>query len=176
MCTCHSNVNDTTVQITAVSMTPLCMSQWCQWYCCACYIVFIRGVIDTAVPPTLSNLREWSEACTFLCGNLASLHTAQRCHWHRCGMQSGDDDTAVQMWHCCDYGPLIREAQATFTGNIYLRNIRNSGKLSYTISITFTHKIWWLIKERFWSQWCHWRRCYQNRRFPSRFSSQIWNH
>jgi hypothetical protein len=50
------------------------------------------------------------------------------------------------------------------------------GKLSYTISITFTHKIWGLTKDRFLSQGCHWHRCHKNRQFSSRFASRIRSH
>jgi hypothetical protein len=50
------------------------------------------------------------------------------------------------------------------------------GKVTYTISITFTHKIWGLTKDRFLLQRCHWHRCDENRRFHSRFSSRIRNH
>jgi hypothetical protein len=46
----HIGVNDTTVHITSVSMTPLCMPRQCQWLCSACH----SGVNDTAVQPTLS--------------------------------------------------------------------------------------------------------------------------
>jgi hypothetical protein len=42
--------NDTALQVTAVSMTPLCMSQPCQWLRCA----YHSGVNDTTVQPTLS--------------------------------------------------------------------------------------------------------------------------
>jgi hypothetical protein len=33
-------------------------------------------------------------------------------------MYSGANDTAVQIWHHCDFGAHIREALATFKGNI----------------------------------------------------------
>jgi hypothetical protein len=42
----HSGVIETAVHVTAVSMTPLCLSQRGQWLRCACH----SGVNDTAVP------------------------------------------------------------------------------------------------------------------------------
>jgi hypothetical protein len=35
----YSGVNDTAVHVTAVSMTPQCISQWCQWHRCATNLV-----------------------------------------------------------------------------------------------------------------------------------------
>jgi hypothetical protein len=51
----HSGVNDMAVPVTVVSMTPLCMSQRCQWQCCACHSGVTCTVVvnDTAVQPTL---------------------------------------------------------------------------------------------------------------------------
>jgi hypothetical protein len=50
----HSGVNDTAVHITSVSMTPLCMSQRCQWLRCACHSVANDSAVHvSAVTMTL---------------------------------------------------------------------------------------------------------------------------
>jgi hypothetical protein len=54
------------VGCTEVSMTPLCMSQWCQWH----HYTYHSGVTDSAVHVTGVSL-------TLLC-------MSQRCQWHRC--------------------------------------------------------------------------------------------
>jgi hypothetical protein len=80
---------------------------------------------------------------------------AQRCHWHRYDMHSGVIDTAVTL-------DLIFEWLL-----LPLKGISNEktyqGKFTYTISITFTQKIWGLTKHRF----------DENRRFHSRFCPRI---
>jgi hypothetical protein len=47
-------------------------------------------------------------------------------------------DTVVQIWHRCDFGPHIRAALAK---GIPIKKTY-TGKLSCTITITFTQKIW----------------------------------
>jgi hypothetical protein len=42
-CACHSGINETSLYVTEVSMTLLCMPQLCQWHCYVCR----SGVIDT---------------------------------------------------------------------------------------------------------------------------------
>jgi hypothetical protein len=103
-----------------------------------------------------------------------SLHTAQRCHWHRCDMHSDVIDTA------CKYDTavtldLIFEWLWLFLKGISIEKTY-IGKLTYTISITFTHKNLGLTKDSFLSQRCHWHRCHVNRRFHSRFSPRIRSH
>jgi hypothetical protein len=44
----HSSFIGIAVQVTAVSMTPLCKSQQCQWLCCSCH----SGVNDSDVHVT----------------------------------------------------------------------------------------------------------------------------
>jgi hypothetical protein len=82
-CACHSDVNDSAMQVTVVSMTPpnfyrnlhhctavsitpLCISQRCQLFSCAHH----RGVHDSALHVTAASM-------TPLC-------KSQRCEWHRC--------------------------------------------------------------------------------------------
>jgi hypothetical protein len=80
---------------------------------------------------------------------------AQRCQWHR-----------------FDFGLHIREALATFIGNIYRKNIHRQIVLHYTYNF-HKQKIWGLARDRFLLQGCHWHCCDENRRFHCRFSSRI---
>jgi hypothetical protein len=93
---------------------------------------------------------------------------AQRCQWHRCATIcspmfrstvsyaeiwfgytrfNGFIDTAVQIWHRCDFGLHIREALATFKGIIYRKNIHRQWHV-FLHYIMCTHKIWRLTKDR----------------------------
>jgi hypothetical protein len=56
----HSGVKDSTVHVTAVSMTPLCISQRSQWLCYACH----SGVNDSAVHVTAVSM---TPMCNQLC-------------------------------------------------------------------------------------------------------------
>jgi hypothetical protein len=108
----HIGVKEKAVHITAVSMTPLCMSQQCQWLHCACH----SGVNNTAVYITAVSLTplgnqlcrifsQWSK--TLLLGqksdsaahstdvSLIPLWHAQQYHWHCCDIHNGVNDTAV---------------------------------------------------------------------------------
>jgi hypothetical protein len=101
------------------------------------------------------------------------LIQAQRYHWHRCNMYIGIIFTAVActLHSCINYidvtctavpiTPLCKYDTA-LPGDLILDRLRLSlkgifiektymGKLSCTISITFTQKIWGLTKDRFWS-------------------------
>jgi hypothetical protein len=91
------------------------VAQRCHWH--RCYI-HRGGVIDTAVTCTTESL--------------TPLWYAQRCHWHRFEMHSGVNDTPVQIWHRCDFGPHIQMALATFKGNIYKKNIHRQIDLHYS--------------------------------------------
>jgi hypothetical protein len=102
----HSGVNDFAVHVTAVSMTPLCMSQWSQWLHCASHSCVTdsaelvskfaslhSGVNDSAVHTTAVSM-------TLLC-------TPQQCQWLCCARHSGVNDsamqvTAVSMTHLCN--------------------------------------------------------------------------
>jgi hypothetical protein len=82
--------------------------------------------------------------------SMTPLRLAQQCQWHHYVMFIGIKDTAVQIWHRCDFIPNIWEALATFTGEFYRKSY--IGKLFYTLSITFTqHKNMGVIysKDRF---------------------------
>jgi hypothetical protein len=59
------------VDSTAVSMTPLYISQWCQWHCCACQ----SGVNDNAVH--------------IAAVSMTPLGLSQLCQWHHCECYSG---------------------------------------------------------------------------------------
>jgi hypothetical protein len=114
------------------------------------------GVIDTAVRPTLSKI---------------FMNDPKRCFyagiWFGCTrhMHSGVIDTAVT---CTaeSLTPLYKYDTAVtldlFFEWLWLPIEKNIGKFTYTISITFTHKI------------CH--RCDENRRFHSQFSPRIQSH
>jgi hypothetical protein len=153
----HSGVNDTTVHITALSMTPLCNQ--------LCWMFFANDPEHGLTLLCMSQRCQW-HSCDMHSGIITPLWHAKQCQWHRCDMQSSVNDSAVQIWYRCDFGLHIRSALATFKVNIY-RKIY-IGKLSYTVSITFTHKIWGLTKDRFFSQRCPWHRW-----FHSRFSWRI---
>jgi hypothetical protein len=128
-----------------------------QWHHFACHI----GVNDTAVhiiavSLTLANnltpcffIRESDSAAHGIAVSLIPLWHAQLWYWYRYDMHSSANETAVQIWHRCDFGPHIREALATFKGNIYRKSY--IGKLSSTMPITLTQKIWGLTRDRF----CH---------------------
>jgi hypothetical protein len=63
---------------------------------------------------------------------LCDMHT-QRSHWLRCDVHSGVNDSAVQIWHRCDFWHHLCEALATFKGNIYRKNIHRPIVLHYTV-------------------------------------------
>jgi hypothetical protein len=95
----HSGINYTAVHVTVVSMTTLYMSRRCQWY----RFAYHSGVNDTAVQPTLSNIFGNDPKYWILCWNLRRLHTAPRCHWHRCDMY-----TQWCQWNsCANMRPLL---------------------------------------------------------------------
>jgi hypothetical protein len=93
------------------SLTPLYMSQRCQWYHCACN----SGVIDDDSDFRMKTVfRTICENISFakifdkvVCPavSLTLLWHAQQSHWHRCAMYSGVSDTAVACtvchWHHC---------------------------------------------------------------------------
>jgi hypothetical protein len=64
----HSGVNDTTVHITAASLTPLCKSKRCHWHNYACH----SSVHDTAVQ----------------CVHVTEVSFTKQCQWHRCAVCS----------------------------------------------------------------------------------------
>jgi hypothetical protein len=66
------------------------------------------------------------------------------------------NDTAVQIWHRCDFGPHIRVDLATFKGNIYRKNIHRQFDLHIYNFHTQNMRI--------------------NQGFHSRFSPRIRNH
>jgi hypothetical protein len=117
------------------------------------------SVIDTAVTCTMVSLTPlWHlQRCQW---------HVQWCHWHHCNLHSHVNDTAVTCTAVsitllckydarCDFGPHIREALATFKGNIYQKNIHRQIVLHYTTHPILTHKkIWGLTRERFLSQRC----------------------
>jgi hypothetical protein len=126
----HSGANYTGVQVhvTDVSMTPLCNSQ--------------RHQCNTAVQPVLLNTFLNDPNHCFLCVNLTRLHTAQRYHKHCC--DTAVTCTAVSLkpvWFCTSWLWIPWKGISIETTFI--------GQLSYTISITFTHKKWGLTKDRF---------------------------
>jgi hypothetical protein len=101
-CTCHSGVIDTAVhvtavlmislcQVTAVSLTLLCMSHWCQWhYCSVC--CWVRFPYKNSV----SDYREdVGKNVSYTAVSMTPLWYAQLCHWHLCDMHSSIIDTAV---------------------------------------------------------------------------------
>jgi hypothetical protein len=137
------------------------------------------GVIDSPViTKSIFSANTTGNPCTT--ESLTPLWHAQRSHWHRCAdMQvlknvSGVIDSAVQIWHRCDFWRLLCEALATFKGNINQKTY--IGQLSCTIPITFTHKKWGLTRDHFLAQRSHWLRCDKNRRLLSRFSRRILIH
>jgi hypothetical protein len=75
-----------------------------------------------------------------------STHCFYKDIWLGCTRHSGIIDTAVPIWHRCDFGPHIREALATFKGNICKKTY--IGKLSCTVPVTFTQKILGLTRDR----------------------------
>jgi hypothetical protein len=77
----------------------------------------------------------------------------------------------VQIWHRCDFKLHIREALATFKGNIYRKNIHRKIVLNYTHN--FHTKVLGLTRDSFLSQRCHWHCCDKNRWFYSRVFSRI---
>jgi hypothetical protein len=89
-------------------------------------------------------------------------------------MYSSINDTAVQIWHSVTLDLIFERLWLPLKGISIEKTYIN--KLSFTIPITFTHKIWGLSRDRFLSQRCHWHRCEANRRFHSRFSSRIRSH
>jgi hypothetical protein len=98
---------------------------------------FLIKTRDTAVQPTF-----------FKISSRIIRHTVfNKEIWHRSDMHSGVNDTAVQIWHRCDFGPHIRKAVATFKGNIYQKTYID--KMYCTLSITFTQKLWGLTRDMF---------------------------
>jgi hypothetical protein len=87
-----------------------------------------------------------------------------QCQWHRCDMHSGHRhrcdlhsgviDTAVTLDLIVEW--LWLPLKGISIGKTFI------GKLSCTIPITFTHKIWRLTRDRFLSQRCQWHRCDEN--------------
>jgi hypothetical protein len=121
-----------------VSVTPVCMSQQCHWHRCAYHSgvnqlfsnIFMNNLThcffykksDSAAHGTAVSMTPlWHAHCTAV--SLTLLWLAQQCQWHHCGIYRGVNDTAVQIWHCCDFWPHIQEALAAFKGNIYQKNI-----------------------------------------------------
>jgi hypothetical protein len=170
------------VGFTAVSMIPLCISQWCQWHRYACH--------SSTVPMT-------------------PLCISQRCLWHHsannfveyfrelsetlCLMRKSDPaahSTAVSStmaWTAVSMTLLCHVNATTFIWSSYSRSYGYLDrehqlkktyicKLCYAISITCTQKVWGLTKDLFLSQRCHWHSCDYNRRFHSRCSSRIRSH
>jgi hypothetical protein len=63
-----------------------------------------NGVIDTIVHKTLSK-SSWMIKTLFFMQKSDSA-----AQWHRCDIHCGVNDNAVQIWHCCDFGPHIQDA------------------------------------------------------------------
>jgi hypothetical protein len=101
----HSCVNDSAVHITAVSMTPLCMSKWSQWLYCHNQVRFFMsfyhsGVIDTAVICTVESMTllkffQNLHICTAV--SMTPLCMSQRCQWLHCARHSGVNESAVKV-------------------------------------------------------------------------------
>jgi hypothetical protein len=109
----------------------------------------LSGVIDTVV--TCNNI---AVTCTAV--SLTPLWHAQRYQWHRCASDSGFIDTAVTCT-AVSMTPLCKYDTAVSLDLIFQRLWLYTGKMSFTIYIAFTQKIWGLT----------------NRRFRSRFSSRF---
>jgi hypothetical protein len=89
----HNGVNDTTVHITAVSMTPLCMSQRCQWLPCACH----SGVNDTAVPCAAESDFFIKTVCQIIRKDIPKKLVTQQCQWLHCACHSGVNDSMTPL-------------------------------------------------------------------------------
>jgi hypothetical protein len=120
------------MHIIAVSMTPLYMSQRSQWYCCACHSV----VHDSAVV-CISQWYHWHRlTCT--ADSTTPLWHAQRYQWHRV------DYMALSITPLCNHDTAV--TSDLLFGRLWLPYLWISiektyiGKMSCTISITFTHK------------------------------------
>jgi hypothetical protein len=76
---------------------------------------------------------DWAARTPVICiaVSMTPLRLAYRCHWHFADMHRGVNDLAVQIWHCCDFGPHISETLATLKGNIYQKNIHRQIVLHY---------------------------------------------
>jgi hypothetical protein len=70
--------------------------------------------------------------CTMTQWSLTPLWFAQQCQWYRCYMYSGVNDTAVQIWHRCYFGPNIGGVLATFKGNNYRKNTQRQIVVHYS--------------------------------------------
>jgi hypothetical protein len=121
-CDMHSVGIYTAVTCTAESLTPLGHAQRSHWHHCDMY----SEVIDTTVTCTAESLTP----CT--AESLTPLWHAQRSHWHHCDMHSG----FIFEWLWLHWKGISIE-------KTYIC------KLTYTISITFTPKIWGWTKDRF---------------------------
>jgi hypothetical protein len=96
----------------------------------------------------------------------------ERCHAHWSTIDSGVNDSSLPIWHRFAFGPNIREALASFKGNIIEKNTRRQIVL-YNI---FNHifKILELTKHRFvYSSAIDTTSCTRNRPFQSRIASGI---
>jgi hypothetical protein len=104
--------------------------------------ISIRGANRLCNRRLLSQRSHWLR-----CAALQILKKFQRSHWHRCDMHSGvndsavitksifsanTNDSAVQIWHRCDFWRNLCKALATFKGNIYRKNIHRVIVLHFT--------------------------------------------
>jgi hypothetical protein len=117
-------------------------------------------VIDKQVK-FFSNMASNSQRLsTTLVAQQCDITAVSLCHWHRCATKFFSNILINHLTHCfckeiwlgctrCDFGPHIKEALTIFKENIYQKTY--IGKLSCTIPITFTHKIWGLTRDHFLS-------------------------
>jgi hypothetical protein len=133
----------------------VCMSPRCQWHCWA----YHSSVTDTAVHPTLSNIfandPKHYRYCSY--GEI----------WLGCTLHSGINDTTVTcravsmtlLWlaqrYQCKYDTAVTLDLLFEWLWLPLKEISIEktylGKLPFTLSITFTQKIWGLTKDHFLS-------------------------
>jgi hypothetical protein len=95
---------------------------------------------NICVQPTLSNifandpkhcfLRKSDSAAHSTVMSLTQLCHTQRFQEHLCDLHGGVNDTAVQIWHYCDFGPHIREV---FFAEIWLGCTRHSGVIDTAV-------------------------------------------
>jgi hypothetical protein len=115
----HIGVNDTNVPATAVSMTPLCITQRYQWHHYAT-IVFSNIFANNLTHCFF--IKKSDSAAHSTTVSLTLVWHAQQYQWHHCDMHSGINDTAktctvlsmTPLWpvqwcqwhHCANMTPL----------------------------------------------------------------------
>jgi hypothetical protein len=112
-CECHSGVNDSTVHVPAVSMTPLCISQWRQWhrFAVCSQIIFLHKktvvfrIIHENVQQSWLHSGATNTDVNITEVSMTPMCMPKRCQWLHYECHNGNDTAVNQL---CRFTPQIR--------------------------------------------------------------------